>query len=130
VTRILLDTMMLAWVIDWRSVDTRPSKADRDLIDTSTARLVSPISLFEIATKARIGKWPDMEPHIAALESVIEYVGLNLAPIDTGILLDAATLDWDHRDPFDRIITATARHLDVRIVTTDRAILRFQGGAV
>ena len=127
-TPLLLDTMMLAWVVDWRSVDTRPSKADRDLIEATGERLVSPISLFEIATKTRLGKWPEMEPHIGSLRDVIEYVGLTVAPIDTDILLDAATLDWSHRDPFDRIVVATARRLEAKVVTTDRAILAWQAG--
>jgi len=41
------------------------------------------------------------------------------------IAVDAVNLAWDHADPSDRIIVATARRLGAPLVTADPAILEF-----
>jgi PIN domain nuclease of toxin-antitoxin system len=42
-------------------------------------------------------------------------------------VLEAARLDWDHQDPFDRMIVATARRLDCPLLTKDATIRAFKG---
>ena len=37
-------------------------------------------------------------------------------------VLVASELDWDHRDPYDRLIVATALRLDLPLVTADEEI--------
>ncbi len=37
--------------------------------------LVSAISFFEIAQKARLGKWPEMEPYVDRLPELLARVG-------------------------------------------------------
>jgi PIN domain nuclease of toxin-antitoxin system len=39
--------------------------------------------------------------------------------------VDAVDLAWEHPDPSDRIIVATARRLGASLVTADTAILDF-----
>jgi PIN domain nuclease of toxin-antitoxin system len=42
--------------------------------------------------------------------------------------VDAVELPaWDHGDPADRLIVATARHLDAVLVTRDTRILQYAG---
>ena len=69
---------------------------------------VSPISIFEITQKVRVGKWPEMAPHAASLVDQLEEQGAISAPFTNNVAYAAAAMDWDHRDPFDRILAATA----------------------
>lgn len=42
-------------------------------------------------------------------------------------VMEAARLDWDHRDVFDRLIVATARRLECPLLTKDSVISAFPG---
>jgi len=44
----------------------------------------------------------------------------DLAPLTTEIARRASLLDWSHRDPFDRMIAATALELQAPLVSMDR----------
>ncbi len=80
---------------------------------------VSPISIFEIAQKVRIGKWPEMVPHLDDLIPSIERQKAEIARLDPAISLHAGTMSWRHRDPFDRLLAATALHYGLPIVSAD-----------
>lgn len=113
---VLLDTH--AWV--WSLMDDpRLSKAARKALLESDSVRVSPISFFEIGQKVRIGKWPEMEPHLAGLPERLKEQGGQTAPFSNEIALRAATLDWAHRDPFDRILAATALESGATLLSAD-----------
>lgn len=69
---------------------------------------VSPISFCEIGQKVRLGKWPEMADHVAALPRLLADQGGVAAALTGENALAAATMNWPHRDPFDRLIAATA----------------------
>lgn len=69
---------------------------------------VSPISLFEIGQKVRLGKWSEMAPFAAQLPEILQQQGGLVASLTPEICMTAALLDWDHRDPFDRFLAATS----------------------
>lgn len=81
--------------------------------------LVSPISFFEIGQKVRLGKWPEMAPFVGDLPALLERQGGGVAGLDQGICLRAAIMDWAHRDPFDRMLAATAERYGVAIISAD-----------
>ena len=76
-------------------------------------------SLYEIRQKVRLGKWPEMERHSSVLIDLLDRQGVASIPVDADISQLAGVLDWQHRDPFDRLIAATAIHLEVRLVSAD-----------
>lgn len=43
-------------------------------------------------------------------------------PMSEADVREAARLDWEHRDLFDRLIVAAARRLGLPLLTRDRAI--------
>jgi len=49
--------------------DPRLPTTTYDLLDRVTRVAVSVISFHEIGQKVRLGKWPDMAPHVAELET-------------------------------------------------------------
>ncbi len=93
----------------------------RKKIEESDVVLVSAIAFYEIAQKAWIGKWAEMEPFVEGLEDFAARSGIDMVDLSAGLALDAALLDWPHRDPFDRIIAATALRERVPLVSSDRA---------
>ena len=82
---------------------------------------VSPVTFFEIGLKVRAGKWPEMA---AVIDNVLGYLSQQdgrVAALTPTICLAAGRLDWAHRDPFDRLLAATALHQDVALVSADAA---------
>ncbi|PYE87241.1 type II toxin-antitoxin system VapC family toxin [Phyllobacterium leguminum] len=113
---ILLDTHTWAWAM---SGDGRLSAKATDIIEGAENVYISPISLFEIGQKVRLGKWPEMKPLLDRLVGLIDEQGGRVAELSPAIALTAATLDWAHRDPFDRILGATALDKKLVLVSAD-----------
>ena len=108
---VLLDTHAWAWSL---TADERLSKGALNAIAAADTVLVSPISFFEITQKVRLNKWPDMPPFTGRLPALLEAQGGAIADLDGVICANAGTMDWTHRDPFDRLLAATAIHRNLR----------------
>ncbi len=102
---VILDTH--AWI---RSLTAAHRLTDAARTATATAHAVhvSPISRLEVAQKVRTGKWPEVRPRLAALAADGQT---RTAPFSRSVALLAGSMDQAHRDPFDRIIAATAVEL-------------------
>lgn len=110
---ILLDTH--AWI--WSLMNSsRLGDAVKAVIVEADSVHVSPISVYEVTRKARLGKWPEIVPHIDHLVAEQQTVS---APFTRVIAARAGILDWAHRDPFDRLIAATAIELRYPLVSKD-----------
>ncbi len=116
VSAVLLDTH--AWVWSF-SADHLLSPAARDEIAGADAVHVSPISFFEIGQKVRIGKWPEMAGLVQELPKILEGQGGLNAPFTPEIALRASLWEWPHRDPFDRLIAATAMVSGMTLISRD-----------
>jgi PIN domain nuclease of toxin-antitoxin system len=101
----LLDTHIWAWML---TVDPILSPKARAAIDDATSLFLSPASLYEISQKVRLGKWPLMEPFASDLPHYAAEGGLAVSPLTAEVAILAGSLDWPHRDPFDRLLAATA----------------------
>lgn len=97
----------------------RIPKAASDLMSGPATLRVSPVSFFEIAQKVRLGKWPEMDGTLDGLEAELVRQGSVIAPLTQSICLRAGRLDWSHRDPFDRMIAATALHGGDTLISAD-----------
>jgi PIN domain nuclease of toxin-antitoxin system len=106
VKHLLLDTHAWAWSM---TGDARLSAAAIAAMEQAETVSISAISLFEIGQKVRLGKWTEMAPFLDRLISLAEEQGGRLVEVSPEASLLAATMEWDHRDPFDRIIAATPR---------------------
>lgn len=112
----LLDTHAWAWSL---TGDDRLSAKAVALIEKAETILVSPISLFEIGQKVRLGKWPEMEPFIDRFADLLQEQGGMTAALTPDICLSAAVMDWQHRDPFDRLLAATSMQKGIPIISAD-----------
>lgn len=116
--KIVLDTHVFTWVL---ANSPRLSSVAREVIAQSEDALVSTVSLFEIAQKVRIGKWADMEPVVGRLMDELVKQGTRPVPPSAEICILAGQMHWPHRDPFDRMIAATALVLGLVLVSADTA---------
>lgn len=116
VTAVLLDTHAWAWSLSGDGRLSRPALAAIEAADTV---LVSPITFVEIAQKVRLGKWPEMEPFIDGLAALLGEQGGSVAGFDPAVCIMAGTMAWSHRDPFDRLLAATALTYNLPLVSAD-----------
>ena len=115
-TTLLLDTHVWAWSL---TNDPRISGRARSEIDAAQTILVSAISFFEIAQKVRLGKWPEMAPYVDRLPALLESQRGVVASLGAADCLLAGTMEWPHRDPFDRLLAASALRRRIPIVSAD-----------
>ncbi|KIP99954.1 twitching motility protein PilT [Agrobacterium tumefaciens] len=113
---LLLDTHAWAWSM---TGDPRLSAKAKSALKGAENVFISPISLFEIGQKVRIGKWPEMEPLLGRLLGLVEEQGGKYARLTPGIFLEAAVQDWSHRDLFDRILGLTAIDMGLVMISAD-----------
>ena len=114
----LLDTHVLLWITEG---DKRLSNKVRKIVeDTDNRLIISMASLFEIAIKVKIGKMNLIQPLEAVYQGVMTS-SIDVIPIESSHLLEYQNIPSyaDHRDPFDRVIIATAVVEKAKIITVD-----------
>lgn len=115
-TDVLIDTHVWAWTLNDDERLSRPAVVAMEQADVIW---ISPVTVYEISQRVHLGKWPDMYRWLDQMDMLIEAQGSRVALFAPGIVLQAGTLDWPHRDPFDRMIAATARGMDVTLISAD-----------
>jgi len=89
-------------------------------IEESEIVYVSPVSLWEISNKYRLGK---IELPLAPREwfkNVCTRHRLSTLPLTNEIMISAGELPEHHKDPADRMIIASALEAGLEVVTGDR----------
>jgi PIN domain nuclease of toxin-antitoxin system len=124
---VLLDTCAAIWVGNRDVLAAAALQAIRAAA-ARTELLVSPITGWEIglATRVRGNPLVLLPTPQAWLADLLARPGIRVAPLAPAIALGASYLPGQlHRDPADRLLIATARELDVPIVTRDQRILGY-----
>jgi PIN domain nuclease of toxin-antitoxin system len=115
--RLLVDTHAFFW---WLTIDRKLSRrALEALEDEGNEILVSAVVAWELATKSRLGKWPEGHVAVHEMDDFVRVNDLQPLPIsiDHGRL--AGLLPGRHRDPFDRMLAAQSKIEGVPLVTAD-----------
>ena len=122
---ILLDTHVWWWSL------TEPENLSKTAITTikqtkSDQRMITSISIWEFAMmaakkrirlKVSVAKW---------LSRALKETGLGVIEISPEIAIDACNLPGNfHKDLADRLIVATARVNNLRLVTKDEKMLAY-----
>lgn len=79
---------------------------------------LSVASVWELGLKRSIGK---LDFDITGAIELLSQNGINILDITLPISLLVNELPYHHKDPFDRIIIATAKINDMGIITSDTA---------
>ena len=122
--KLLLDTCAVIW---WFQGDYLDPKAKRAIAaaDEAGTMLVSPVSAWEIGLLARAKGARPAKMAFAPnakdfLDRVFAEPGVEVAPLTPDIAFGSCNLPGTyHQDPSDRFLLATARALNVPIVTRD-----------
>jgi PIN domain nuclease of toxin-antitoxin system len=122
-TNALLDTHVVLWAT---LAPDQLSRAAREIIaDEQNVLYVSSVSAWEIANKVRIGKLPEAEGLEADFLEYMDEAGFTLLPVDVDVALRAGRLPGEHRDPWDRMISAQALALDIPVLSLDTKLDAF-----
>jgi PIN domain nuclease of toxin-antitoxin system len=121
--RVLFDTTALYVAAGVSDLAFTP-KVQRLLEHPETTRMVSSVSVIEIAVKANRGLTPLTREHV---EQLIFDLDLTVLPLTAEHSLKLFGLPFHHSDPFDRALIATALAEDVSIVAKDREFKKHKG---
>jgi PIN domain nuclease of toxin-antitoxin system len=119
---LLLDTHVFLWL---QTAPERLGPQLRLVQGAATGLLVSAASSWEIAIKYRLGRLPLPEPPEHDVPSRLRAVGAEPLAIEHAPALALSLLPPPHRDPFDRLLIAQARHLGIPIMTADQQITQY-----
>jgi PIN domain nuclease of toxin-antitoxin system len=97
----------------------------RRIVDPANERVLSAVSAWEISIKYSIGK---LELPESPIEFVPSRMALTLATplaVEFRHALQASSLPFHHRDPFDRLLIAQAQLEKLPIVTADEEFEKY-----
>lgn len=121
---LVLDTCALLDLVSerWNQENVKDS-----FLDSPNPALLS-ISVWEISRKFRIEKLRlPCEQHeiLSFVRQVCEHFSISIQPVSEVICSEAECFPLYHRDPFDRMILATAKLANCPVVTTDRVFQQY-----
>lgn len=124
--KLILDTHTFAWLM---LEDKKLSLKHVNIIDkyaNSNALFLPAICLWEIALLVKNKRLKLHQPCSQWLHECTSKPGLAIAPLSVYIAIESAEMSPNfHSDPADRLIVATARVLNAKLMTRDSKILQY-----
>ena len=123
--RLLIDTQILIWFLEGNR--QLPEKLHNLIRDASNEVIVSRASLFEIAIKLKIGRLT-LKRGLEGLIQDCQTEHISVLSIDDQHVLTYNKIPFyaDHRDPFDRLLLATALAEKMPILSADGEFSRYR----
>jgi PIN domain nuclease of toxin-antitoxin system len=119
---VVLDTCALLWLtLDPSELSPKAHKA----ISNAEQILVSSISIWEIGIKFQRKKIELGTSYVDYVDRVSSAAQIELVPIDHRQWVNSIKLDWNHKDPADRVIVSLASTLELQLITDDEQIRQF-----
>jgi len=113
---LLLDTHAIIWFIN--GDNQLPEKSIKLIKNLDNKCFVSIVSIWEIAIKLSLGKL-DLHGGFDEISRILRRYEIELLPITFEHIQTLMSLDYHHRDPFDRIIISQGFVENLSIVTKD-----------
>ena len=123
--RVLLDTHALIWALS--DPERLGPNAAQIIRSRSTELVISAVSAWELATKVRIGKMPSAVKILDSYAEHLHRLGASELPVSQRHALLAGSMQWAHRDPFDRMLAAQAMLEDLTLISADAAFADLAG---
>ena len=120
---LLIDTHAVLWLMNEH--EKLPPKVKSLLISEEHELYLSIASLWEMAIKASIGKLIELEGGVAQLIMQLDKMPVQILPLSLRCVEIVELLPYIHRDPFDRVLVATAIAENMAIITADEDIKKY-----
>lgn len=119
--KLLLDTHVLVW---WALADSRLRESWVEaIVDPVNTVYVSAATAWEIETKKRLGKLR-FPPTVDELAPQFGFAPLS---ITVAHATRSGLLEWEHKDPFDRMLVAQSVSDGLVLVTADETVAAAPG---
>ena len=119
----LLDTHVVLWFLNGEKILL--STTAKDIIeDQMHIKFVSLASVWEVGIKTSIGKL-EFPENTGGFVKQIQNNGFELLPINIDHIVAVERLPHSHRDPFDRLLVATALAEQMTLITADENIVQY-----
>ena len=123
---LLLDTCAVIWVANDEPIGKEARSAIVAALMADEWIYVSPITAWEVGLLAARGRISLRMSPDKWFDRLLGAPGIRLAEMPPGVLIASSFLPGDDpADPADRIIAATAREYELRLVTRDRRLLAY-----
>ncbi|GAB5377853.1 MAG: type II toxin-antitoxin system VapC family toxin [Acuticoccus sp.] len=121
--KLLLDTHAALW---WLAGDDQLSDtAARLIADPDNVVLASAVSGYEIELKIR--RWRLTTAVAREFALFLDKAAIPALPLDLAHMTAGAALDWEHHDPWDRLLASQARLEGATLVSIDAAFDEIDG---
>ncbi|MCL2030132.1 MAG: type II toxin-antitoxin system VapC family toxin [Oscillospiraceae bacterium] len=118
----LLDTHTVIWLAE---NSPKLSDAARDaILDSGNESYVSIASAWEVAIKIAAGKLR-LDGGSSEFFNIIDANGFTTIPIEAEYVKRVEALPFHHRDPFDRILIASAMESGMRLISSDANMRKY-----
>ena len=118
----LLDTHAAIWFFNGDNALSQPAK--RLILDPLNRKFISMASVWELAIKISLGKLK-FTGKSAGFTLLAQTNGFIVIPIENAYLTIIEGLPSIHRDPFDRMLIATAMAENMTLISADENIARY-----
>lgn len=120
---MIIDTHIFLW---WLFDDLRlPFKMKKYMQNINHTIYVSSASVWEIATKYRLGKLPEASSVATDVPEWIIKAGFQSLAITPEHAQLSGAWDISHRDPFDRMLAAQSKLENLPLASTDKEMTLF-----
>ena len=124
-SKILIDTHIILWYLE----GIKLTKQQITLIDearNNNSLYISSISIWEITLLASKGRLVFSITIEELIDNILSIPGIHLVDLSVPILVSSCNLpNFDHKDPADRFIIASARNLHAHLMSADQKILDY-----
>jgi len=120
--KYLLDTHTVLWFFN--EIEKLSKTTFHAILDPTSEKYVSIVSAWELAIKIGLEKIA-FKGGVERFFRIVHENGFELLPITKEHVKTLETLPLLHRDPFDRILIASAMTEDMCLITADTNIHRY-----
>lgn len=124
--KLLLDTQVLIW---FQLNEAQLPERTRLIIEDSANEIfVSQLSFMEITIKQVVNRLPTFAVLTEELVDTVKTDGFIIIPVSLAHITAYREIPFfeDHRDPFDRLILATALAEKMPVISADEQFKRYQ----
>jgi len=111
----LLDTHTFLWAA--HEPERLGKEARRILEDITSQLYLSAVSAYEVTNKYRNGKLDEYRFVVDNYTEVARKLGTTELPVTLAHAYQAGQMQWEYRDPFDRILAAQAALENLTLIT-------------